>query len=74
MNSKLIWGIVLLALSLFLKPIMAIAGLDERLFGLHLQGETLFSLSPFLVRVILAVIGVIMLIIGGMQAANQKKK
>ncbi|MGE6229803.1 hypothetical protein [Paenibacillus chitinolyticus] len=74
MNSKLIWGIVLLALSLFLKPIMAIAGLDERLFGLHLQGETLFSLSPFLVRVILAVIGVIMLIIGGMQASNQKKK
>ncbi|MFD7525523.1 hypothetical protein [Paenibacillus chitinolyticus] len=74
MNSKLIWGIVLLALSLFLKPIMAIAGLDERLFGLHLQGETLFSLSPFLVRAILAGIGVIMLIIGGMQAANQKKK
>ncbi|MFF2154326.1 hypothetical protein ACFVVQ_03350 [Paenibacillus chitinolyticus] len=74
MNSKLIWGIVLLALSLFLKPIMKIAGLDERLFGLHLQGETLFSLSPFLVRAILAGIGVIMLIIGGMQAANQKKK
>ncbi|MFC9776479.1 hypothetical protein [Paenibacillus chitinolyticus] len=74
MNSKIIWGIVLLALSLFLKPIMAIAGLNERLFGLHLQGETLFSLSPFLVRIILAVIGVIMLIIGGMQAANQKKK
>ncbi|MCY9593223.1 hypothetical protein PC41400_13860 [Paenibacillus chitinolyticus] len=74
MNSKIIWGIVLLALSLFLKPIMAIAGLNERLFGLHLQGETLFSLSPFLVRIILAVIGVIMLIIGGMQTANQKKK
>ncbi|MEC0248836.1 hypothetical protein P4H65_23875 [Paenibacillus chitinolyticus] len=74
MNSKIIWGIVLLALSLFLKPIMAIAGLNERLFGLHLQGETLFSLSPFLVRIILAVIGIIMLIIGGMQAAKQKKK
>ncbi|MBN3527164.1 hypothetical protein [Paenibacillus apiarius] len=74
MNSNIIWGIVLLALSVFLKPIMAIVGLNERLFGLHLQGETLFSLSPLVVRIILAIIGIIMLIIGGMQAAKQKNK
>ncbi|WP_245700150.1 hypothetical protein, partial [Paenibacillus glacialis] len=74
MNSNIIWGIVLLALSLFLKPLLAIVGLNERLFGLHWQGETVFSLSPFLVRIILAVIGIIMLIIGGMQVAKQKNK
>ncbi|MBV6716332.1 hypothetical protein [Paenibacillus chitinolyticus] len=67
MNNKIIWGIVLLALSLFLKPLLAIVGLNERLFGLYWQGETVFSLNPFLVRIILAVIGIIMLIIGGMQ-------
>jgi|GEM_PF-4615759 len=72
MNSNVIWGIVLLALSLFLKPVLAIVGLDERLFGLHWQGETVFSLSPLLVQIILAVIGIIMLIIGGMQVAKQK--
>ncbi|EJW15343.1 hypothetical protein M5X00_14100 [Paenibacillus alvei] len=74
MNSNIIWGIGLLVLSVFLKPLMAIAGLNERLFGLHLQGETLFSLSPLVVRIILAIIGIIMLIIGGMQAAKQKNK
>ncbi|SKB44131.1 hypothetical protein SAMN06295926_102481 [Lysinibacillus sp. AC-3] len=47
MNNNIIFGIVLLALSLFLKPFMAIVGLNERLFSLHLQGETVFSLSPF---------------------------
>ncbi|MBQ4898082.1 hypothetical protein KB559_04455 [Paenibacillus sp. Marseille-P2973] len=73
-NSYVIWGTVLLILSLFLNPLLAIVGLDESLFGLHLQGETLFSLSPFLVRIILAVIGIIMLIIGGMQVAKQKNK
>ncbi|MEY9093501.1 hypothetical protein [Paenibacillus sp. RC84] len=73
MNNKIIWGIVLLALSLFLKPLLAIVGLNERLFGLYWQGETVFSLNPFLVRIILAVIGIIMLIIGGMQAAKKKK-
>ncbi|GIP53731.1 MULTISPECIES: hypothetical protein [Paenibacillus] len=73
-NSFVIWGTVLLILSLFLHPLLAIVGLDESLFGLHLQGETLFSLSPFLVRIILAVIGIIMLIIGGMQVAKQKNK
>lgn len=72
MNSKISCGIVLLALSLFLKPILAIVGLDETLFGLYWQGETVFSLSPFLVQFILAVIGIIMLIIGGMQVARQK--
>ncbi|MFW5434637.1 hypothetical protein [Paenibacillus apiarius] len=72
MNSNIIWGIGLLVLSVFLKPLMAIVGLNERLFGLHLQGETLFSLSPLVVRIILAVIGVIMLIIGGMQVVKQK--
>lgn len=74
MNGNMIWGIALLALSLFLKPILAIAGLDERLFGLHWQGETVFSLSPFSVRIILAVIGIIMLIIGGKQVAKQKNR
>ncbi|WP_430109487.1 hypothetical protein [Paenibacillus sp. B1-33] len=74
MNSNIIWGIGLLVLSVFLKPLMAIAGLNERLFGLHLQGETLFSLSPLVVRIILAIIGIIMLIIGGLQAAKQKNK
>ncbi|NOJ72889.1 hypothetical protein [Paenibacillus alvei] len=74
MNSNIIWGIGLLVLSVFLKPLMAIVGLNERLFGLHLQGETLFSLSPLVVRIILAIIGIIMLIIGGMQAAKQKNK
>lgn len=74
MNGKITWGIVLLALSVFLKPILAILGLDERLFGLHLQGETVFSLNPFLVQIILAVIGIIMLIIGGKQVAKQKSK
>ncbi|TVX93286.1 hypothetical protein [Paenibacillus agilis] len=74
MNSKMIWGIVLLALSLFLKPLLAIVGLNEKLFGLHLQGETVFSLSPLLVRIILAIIGIIMLIIGGMQVAKQNNK
>lgn len=73
-NRNIIWGIVLLALSLFLKSILAVVGLDESLFGLHLQGETVFSLSPFLVRIILAVIGIIMLIIGGMQVVKQKNK
>lgn len=73
-NSYVIWGTVLLILSLFLNPLLAIVGLDESLFGLHLQGETLFSLSPFLVRIILAVIGIIMLIIGGMQVVKQKNK
>ncbi|EGL17677.1 MULTISPECIES: hypothetical protein [unclassified Paenibacillus] len=67
MNNKIIWGIVLLALSLFLKPLLTIVGLNERLFGLYWQGETVFSLNPFLVRIILAVIGIIMLIMGGMQ-------
>ncbi|MED3575186.1 hypothetical protein [Cytobacillus praedii] len=61
MNSNIISGIVLIALSLFLKPILAIVGLNERLFGLHLQG-------------ILAVIGIIMLIIGGMQVTKQNNK
>ncbi|UHA73311.1 hypothetical protein [Paenibacillus sp. 481] len=74
MNSNIIWGIGLLVLSLFLKPLMAIVGLNERLFGLHWQGETLFTLSPLVVRIILAVIGVIMLIIGGMQVTKQKNK
>jgi hypothetical protein len=74
MNNNIIWGIVLLALSLFLKPLLAIVGLNETLFGLHWQGETVFSLSPFLVRIILAVIGIIMLIIGGKQVAKQKNK
>lgn len=73
-NSNIIWGTVLLLLSLFLNPLLAIVGLDERLFGLHLQGETVFSLSPFLVRIILAVIGIIMLVIGGKQVAKQKNK
>jgi len=72
MNSTITLGIVLLALSLFLKPLLAIVGLNERLFGLHWQGETVFSLSPFSVRIILAVIGIIMLIIGGIQVAKQK--
>jgi len=71
MKSNIIWGIVLLALSLFLKPLMAIVGLNEKLFRLHLQGETVFSLSPFLVQIILAVIGIIMLIIGSMQVTKQ---
>lgn len=74
MNSKISCGIVLLALSLFLKPILAIVGLNEGVFGLHLQGETVFSLSPFLVQAILAAIGVIMFIIGGRQFAKQKSK
>ncbi|MWV42515.1 hypothetical protein GRF59_02635 [Paenibacillus sp. HJL G12] len=74
MNSNVIWGIVLLALSLFLKPLLVIVGLNERLFGLYWQGEPVFSLSPFLVRIILAVIGIIMLIIGGMQVAKQKNE
>lgn len=72
MNSNMLWGIVLIALSLFLKPLLAIVGLNEKLFGLHWQGETLFSLNPLLVRIALAVIGMIMLIIGGRQAAKQK--
>lgn len=72
-NSNIIWGIVLLALSLFLKPLMTIVGMDERFFGLHLQGETVFSLSPYLVQLILAGIGITLLIIGGMQVAKQKK-
>ncbi|MFP4974078.1 hypothetical protein ACE6ED_01650 [Paenibacillus sp. CN-4] len=71
MNRNMIWGIGLLTLSLFLKPLLAIVGLNESLFGLHWQGETVFSLSPFLVRIVLAVIGIIMLIIGGMQAAKK---
>lgn len=74
MNSKINCGIVLLALSLFLKPILAIVGLNEGVFGLYLQGETVFSLSPFLVQAILAVIGIIMLIIGVRQVAKQKNK
>ncbi len=74
MNRNISWGIVLLGLSLFLNPLLAIVGQDESLFGLHLQGETVFSLSPFLVRIILAVIGIVMLIIGGMQVAKQKTK
>ena len=72
MNSNIMWGIVLLALSFFLKPVLAVAGLDESLFGLHWQGETVFSLSPFFVRIVLAVIGIIMLIIGGRQGASKK--
>lgn len=72
MNRNMIWGIALLSLSLFFKPLLAIVGLNERLFGLHWQGETVFSLSPLLVRIILAVIGIIMLIIGRMQVAKQK--
>lgn len=72
MNRNMIWKIGLLTLSLFLKSLLAIVGLNESLFGLHWQGETVFSLSPFLVRIVLAVIGIIMLIIGGMQAAKQK--
>lgn len=72
MNSNRIWGIVLLALSLFLKPLFAIVGLNEKLFGLHWQGETVFSLNPLSVRIVLAVIGVIMFIIGGIQAAKQR--
>lgn len=74
MNSKINGGIVLLALSLFLKPILALAGLDERLFGLHWQGETLFSLSPFLIQAILAILGIIMLFIGGMQVAKKRNE
>lgn len=74
MKSNVIWGIVLLLLSLFPKPLLAIVGLDERLFGLYWQGETVFSLNPSLVRIILAVIGVIMLIIGGMQVTKQKNE
>ncbi|MGN7356866.1 hypothetical protein [Paenibacillus sp. SAFN-054] len=61
-------------MSLYLKPLLAIVGLDDRLFGLHWQGETVFSLSPFVVRIILALIGVLMLIIGGMQVMKQKYK
>jgi len=74
MNSNMIWGIVLIALSLFFKPLLAMVGLNERLFGLYWQGETVFSLSPFLVRIILAVIGILMLIIGSMQVAKQKNE
>lgn len=74
MNSKINCGIVLLALSLLLKPILAMVGLNETLFGLHWQGETVFSLSPFIVQIILAVIGIIMLFIGGMQVAKQRNK
>ncbi|MGN7762590.1 hypothetical protein [Paenibacillus sp. 22594] len=73
MNSNVIWGIVLLALSLFLKPLLAVLGLNEK-FGLFWQGETVFTVSPLLVRVILGVIGVIMLIMGGMQVAKQKNE
>lgn len=72
MNNNIIWGIVFLVLSLFLKPLLAIVGLNERLFGVVWQGESVFSLSPFLVQIILAVIGIIMFIIGGMQVAKQK--
>ena len=71
MNSHYIWGIALLALSLFLKPVLAIVGLNETLFALHWQGETVFSLNPFKVRIILAVIGFIMLIIGRIKDAKQ---
>ncbi|MNW62110.1 hypothetical protein D3C74_402200 [compost metagenome] len=74
MNSNIIWGIVLLALSLFLMPVLNIVGLDEKLFGLYWQGETVFTLSPLLVRIILAGIGVIMLIIGGIKVTKQKNK
>ncbi|OME88390.1 hypothetical protein BK120_03595 [Paenibacillus sp. FSL A5-0031] len=74
MNSKMIWGIALLALSLFFKPLLAIVGLNETLFGLQWQGETVFSLRPFLVRIILAIIGIMMLIIGGKQVTKQKNK
>lgn len=73
-NRYVIWGTVLLMISLFLNPLLAIAGLDESLFGLHLQGETVFSLNPFLVRIILTAIGIIMLVIGGIQVAKQKNK
>ncbi|MNP28302.1 hypothetical protein D3C76_1212600 [compost metagenome] len=73
MNSNIIWGIVLLALSLFLMPVLNIVGLDEKLFGLYWQGETVFTLSPLLVRIILAGIGVIMLIIGGIQVTKKDK-
>lgn len=73
MNSNIIWGIGLVALSLFLKPVLAMVGLDERLFGWHWKGETVFSLSPLLVRIILAVVGVVMLTIGVMQVARQKE-
>ncbi|MNI69920.1 hypothetical protein D3C73_1256970 [compost metagenome] len=73
MNSNIIWGIVLLALSLFLMPVLNIVGLDEKLFGLYWQGETVFTLSPLLVRIILAGIGVIMLIIGGIQVTKKNK-
>lgn len=74
MNSNIIWGIALLALSLFLKTLLPMVGLSETLFGLYWQGETVFSLSPFLVRIILAVIGITMLIIGRMQVVKQKNK
>ncbi|MCR8645397.1 hypothetical protein NV379_22425 [Paenibacillus sp. N1-5-1-14] len=74
MNNKIFSGLVLIALSLFLKPVMSIVGLDEKLFGLHWQGETVFSISPSLVRIILAVLGIIMLINGGLQVAKQKNK
>lgn len=72
MNSKIIWGIVLLALSFFLKPVLAVVGLNESLFGLHWQGETVFSVSPVFVRIVLAVMGISMLIIGGRQGATKK--
>ena len=74
MNSKMIWGIVLLALSLFLKPILSLVALDEKLFGLYWQGETVFTLNPILVRIVLGIIGIIMLVIGGMKVVNQKKQ
>ncbi|WP_422661253.1 hypothetical protein ACK8P5_12525 [Paenibacillus sp. EC2-1] len=74
MNRNIIWGIVLLALSLFFKPLLSIVGLDENLFGLHWQGETVFLLSPSLIRTLLALIGVFMLIIGGMQLSKQRNK
>ncbi|WP_151733006.1 hypothetical protein [Paenibacillus tengchongensis] len=74
MNSNIIWGIVLLALSLFLMPVLIIVGLDEKLFGLYWQGETVFTLSPLLVRIILAGIGGLMIIIGRIQVTKQKNK
>lgn len=74
MNSMLICGISLLALSIYFKPLLAMLGLNESLFGLHLQGETVFSLNPIIVRFILAAIGIILIILGGKQVANQKNE
>ncbi|MHA7963209.1 hypothetical protein ACX93W_03615 [Paenibacillus sp. CAU 1782] len=72
MNRNMIWGIVLLALSLYFKPLLAIVGLNERILGLYWHGEAVFTLNPIIVQVILGAIGIMMLMIGVRQVAKQK--